>query len=70
MNNSKKQKPLIIKNDEGEIASSEEEQIKIISGYFNKMLAPESHEGNFREYVPQRMGESFSEKEIEKLPDR
>ena len=66
MNNSKKQKPLIIKNDKGEIASSEEEQIKIISDHFNKMLAPKSQEGNFKEYAPQRMRQPFTKGEINK----
>ena len=66
MNNSKKQKPLIIKNDKGEMASSEEEQIKIISDHFNKMLAPKSQEGNFKEYAPQRMRQPFTEGEINK----
>ena len=52
MNNSKKKKLLTIKNDKGGTASSERQQIKIISDHFNQLLVPESQEGSFREYAP------------------
>ena len=36
----KKIEPLTVLNEEGEFATTEEQQIEIITSYFKKMLAP------------------------------
>ena len=55
LTNNRKQKPLIVKNENGKVETSEEEQIKLISDHFKKMLAPESQNGNFKEYNPKKI---------------
>ena len=64
MKNNKKQKPLIVKNENGKVTSSEEEQTKIIADHFKKMLAPESQKGNFKKYKPIKMNQPFTKDEI------
>ena len=60
-----KKKPLCVKDDEGNVASSDEEKIEIITKYFKKMLAPEGAETN-KEYKPTEMRNPFTEEEIRK----
>ena len=64
LKNKRKQKPLNVKNDKGEVASSEEEQIKLISDHFKKMLAPENQTGNYKEYEPRKMKIPFTTEEV------
>ena len=57
-------KPLTIKNDDDEIATTEEQQIEIITAYFKKMLAPENEPE--KSYEPTDIRNPFTAKEIEK----
>lgn len=66
LKNRKPKKPLIVKNDKGEIAGNAKEKIKIITDHFQKMLGPEEHKNNIKTYQPKEMEERFNENEIEK----
>ena len=48
--------------ENGKVETSEEEQIKLITDHFKKMLAPESQNGNFKEYNPKKNEKSVQYK--------
>ena len=60
----RKQESLIVKDKEGKVAATEEEQIRIISEYFKKMLAPEDK--RMMDCQPHTMRSPFTADEIEK----
>ena len=62
----KKKENLVVKDKEGKIAATDEEQIKIISDYFQKMLAPDNKKENIIECQPHTMRNPFTAVEIEK----
>ena len=64
----KKIEPLTVKDEEGEVATSEEEQIKIVTAYFKKMLAPERPDG--KNYKPSKLRRPFTAEEIRKIVKR
>ncbi len=57
-----KVKPLTIKNEDDEIATTEEQQIEIITAYFKKMLAPENEPA--KSYEPSEIRHPFTAEEI------
>ena len=61
----KKIEPLTVENEDGEIATTEEEQIKIVMAYFKKMLAPETEPR--RSYKPSRIRIPFTAEEIRRI---
>ena len=61
-----KQESLIVKDKEGKVAATEEEQFRIISEYFKRMLAPEDKRDNIMECQPHTMRSPFTADEIEK----
>ena len=61
----KKIEPLTVENEDGEIATTEEEQVKIVMAYFEKMLAPETDER--RCYKPSKIRIPFTAEEIRKI---
>ena len=61
----KKIDPLTLENEEGEMVTTEEEQIKIVTAYFKKMLAPETEER--KTYKPSKIRRPFTADEIRKI---
>ena len=68
--NGKKQSDLIVKDKEGKVVTTEEEQIKIISHYFKSMLAPESKSDNIITLQPKPMDTPFNGSEIQKSAEK
>ena len=66
LNSSKKQENLVVKDKDGKTAATEEEQINIITKYFQKMLAPKGKSENILECEPHKMKNPFTADEIEK----
>ena len=64
----KKVESLTVKNEKGEIATTEEQQIKIVTDYFKKMLAPET--AARKTYEPARLRRVFTAEEIRKIVKR
>ena len=62
----RKQENLVVEDKNKKIAATEEEQVKIVSEYFKKMLAPEGKEGNILEFPPHKMVTPFAADEITK----
>ena len=62
----RKQESLVVKDKEGKVAVTDEEQIKIISKYFQEMLAPDNKKDNIIECQPHAMRNPFTAIEIEK----
>ena len=60
------QKPLCVKDEKGKVAATEEQQIKIVSEYFTKMLAPTENEKMYKIYQPKNMDIPFTSEEIMK----
>ena len=56
----------MVEDKNKKIASTEEEQVKIVSEYFKKMLAPEGKESNILEFPPHKMVTPFTADEIAK----
>ena len=61
----KKIEPLTVQNDDGEFATTEEQQIEIITSYFKKMLAPET--APRKSYKPSKIRTPFTAEEIRKI---
>ena len=61
----KKIEPLTVENEDGEIATTEEEQVKIVMAYFKKMLAPETDPR--RSYKPSKIRIPFTAEEIRRI---
>ena len=72
MQNDEKNKKasIIVKDEEGNVAGSNKEKIKVIQGYFQKTLAPEDMEGEFLSVPPCDMKEKFTAEEIQKIAKR
>ena len=66
LNNRMPKKPLIVKNENGEIAGSDDGQAKIVTTHFKKMLAPEQYFKNFENYPAHEMSKPFTCEEIGK----
>ena len=62
----RKQENLVVEDKNKKIAATEEEQVKIVSEYFKKMLAPEGKESNILEFPPHKMVTPFTADEITK----
>ena len=56
----------MVEDKNKKIAATEEEQVKIVSDYFKKMLAPEGKESNILEFPPHKMVTPFAADEIAK----
>ena len=61
----KKIQPLTVENEDGERATTEEEQIKIVMAYFKKMLAPDTEPR--KTYKPSRIRIPFTAEEIRRI---
>ena len=72
MQNDEKNKKasIIVKDEEGNVAGSNKEKIKVIQGYFQKTLAPEDMEEEFLSVPPCDMKNKFTAKEIQKIAKR
>ena len=55
-----------MKDEKGKVAATEEQQIKIVSEYFTKMLAPTENEKMYKTYQPKNMDIPFTREEIMK----
>ena len=66
----KKAVPLCVKDEAGAIAYTEEQQIRIITQHFKKMLAPETGEDRHLDYPPCQMETPFTGEEIRKVVNR
>ena len=55
-----------MKDKNGNVAATEEQQIEIITEHFKKMLGPETDKENFKYYKPKEMKQPFTGKEINK----
>ena len=64
----KKVEPLTVKNENGEVATTEEQQIEIVTSYFKRMLAPEGKE--IPSYKPTKLRRPFTAEEIRKIAHR
>jgi len=64
----KKIEPLTVLNEEGEFATTEKQQIEIITSYFKKMLAPAAEPRKY--YKPSRIRNPFTAEEIKKIAKR
>ena len=62
----RKQENLVVEDKNKKITATEEEQVKIVSEYFKKMLAPEGKESNILEFPPHKMVTPFTADEITK----
>ena len=63
----RKQENLVVEDKNKKIAATEEEQVKIVSEYFKKMLAPEGKESNILEFPPHKTVTPFTADEITKV---
>ena len=62
----RKQENLVVEDKNKKITATEEEQVKIVSEYFKKMLAPEGKESNILEFPPHKMVTPFTTDKITK----
>ena len=60
----KKQENLLVEDKDKKITTTEEEQVKIVSEYFKKMLAPEERKNDILEIPPHKMINPFTAEEI------
>ena len=66
LKSNRKQANIVVKDELGKTAVSQEDQIEIISKYFKKMLAPELSKENYITYRPQTLRNLFTGEEIQK----
>ena len=61
----KAQKPLLVKDENGNIATTENQKIKLITKYFKEVLVP-TLETELKKYKPTKMRNPFTRSEITK----
>ena len=57
---------ICVKNEEGLIVTNEEEQVKTVAEYFQKILGPDSAKENIIDFPPKMMNQPFTGEEIMK----